>query len=134
MTAGNEWLDAFAAFCRTDDIAVDFISTHYYPTDPFGKTDTDTVSQLADSPPGVMRQRAEEARKVAVARPLYYTEWSISSNPRDPLHDSSFAAALATRVVMSVDDVVDGYSYWTFFRTSSRRTTFRACRSTAASG
>lgn len=114
VTSGNEWLDAFAAFCRTDDIAVDFISTHYYPTDPFGKTDTDTVSQLADSPPGVMRQRAAEARKVAGGLALYYTEWSISSNPRDPFHDSSFAAALATRIVMSVDDVVDGYSYWTF--------------------
>ena len=61
-----------------------------------------------------MRTRAEEARAVAAHRPLYYTEWSISSNPRDPLHDGAFAAALAVRIALSVDDVVDGYSYWTF--------------------
>ena len=114
VSAGNDWLDAFTAFCTNEKVEFDFISTHYYPTDPFGSTDTDTVSQLADSPPGVMRKRAEEARTVAGKLPLYYTEWSISSNPRDPFHDASFAAALATRIVMSVDDVVDGYSYWTF--------------------
>ena len=61
-----------------------------------------------------MRKKALEARDAAPDRPLYYTEWSISSNPRDPQHDSSFAAALAVRIAMSVDDVVDGYSWWTF--------------------
>ncbi|MEO8937354.1 MAG: hypothetical protein ABI277_06440 [Burkholderiaceae bacterium] len=46
VTSGNEWLDAFAGYGRTGDIAIDFVSTHYYPTDPFGKTETATVSQL----------------------------------------------------------------------------------------
>jgi xylan 1,4-beta-xylosidase len=113
-TAGNAWLPEFRAFCADGGVAVDFISTHYYPTDPFGAIDTDTVTQLEHSPPDVMRTRALEARQAAGALPLYYTEWSISSNPRDPLHDSSFAAALAVRIAMSVDEVVDGYSYWTF--------------------
>jgi xylan 1,4-beta-xylosidase len=72
------------------------------------------VTQLEHSPPGVMRTRALEARAAAGRLPLYYTEWSISSNPRDPMHDSAFAAALAVRIAMSVDDVVDGYSWWTF--------------------
>ncbi|MEO8755718.1 MAG: beta-xylosidase, partial [Casimicrobiaceae bacterium] len=114
VTAGNGWLDDFTAYCKRKDVPFDFVSTHYYPTDPFGAIDSDTITQLEHSPPGVMRQRASEARAVAGTLPLYYTEWSISSNPRDPFHDSSFAAALATRIVMSVDDVVDGYSYWTF--------------------
>jgi xylan 1,4-beta-xylosidase len=114
VTAGNAWLEEFKAACASSNAAIDFISTHYYPTDPFGAIDTDTESQLADSPPGVMRTRALEARAAAGALPLYYTEWSISSNPRDPFHDGSFAAAFAARVAMSVDDVVDGYSYWTF--------------------
>ena len=114
VSAGNAWLVEFAAFCADEKVEADFISTHYYPTDPFGAIDTDTMTQLEHSPPGVMRQRAVEARVVAAHRPLYYSEWSISSNPRDPLHDSSFAAALAVRIAMSVDDVVDGYSYWTF--------------------
>jgi xylan 1,4-beta-xylosidase len=114
VTAGNAWLDEFVAYCAKAAAPVDFITTHYYPTDPFGMIDADTITQLEHSPPGVMRQRALEARKSAASLPLYYTEWSISSNPRDPFHDSSFAAALAVRIAMSVDEVVDGYSYWTF--------------------
>jgi xylan 1,4-beta-xylosidase len=114
VTAGNAWLPEFSAFCAAEAVACDFISTHYYPTDPFGAIDTDTVTQLEHAPPDVMRTRAVEARAVAAHRPLFYTEWSISSNPRDPLHDGAFAAALAVRIAMSVDDVVDGYSYWTF--------------------
>jgi xylan 1,4-beta-xylosidase len=113
-TAGNAWLPEFVAYCAGADAALDFITTHYYPTDPFGAIDADTTTQLEHSPPGVMRTRALEARAAAGALPLYYTEWSISSNPRDPFHDSSFAAALAVRTAMSVDEVVDGYSYWTF--------------------
>ncbi|RYX96427.1 MAG: beta-xylosidase [Comamonadaceae bacterium] len=113
-TAGNAWLPEFTAFCAKAGVPYDFISTHYYPTDPFGAIDTDTITQLEHSPPGVMRTRALEARQAAGSKPLYYTEWSISSNPRDPFHDGSFAAALATRIALDVDDVVDGYSYWTF--------------------
>lgn len=113
-TAENAWLDEFTAFCRGKSLPLDFVSTHYYPTDAFGKPGSDIVTQLAHSPPGVMRQRAIEARAAADGLPLYYTEWSISSNPRGSLHDTSFAAAFAVRIAMSVDDVVDGYSYWTF--------------------
>lgn len=114
VSSGNAWLEDFINFCTTAKVPYDFLSTHYYPTDPFGAIDSDTVTQLEHSPPAIMRQKAVEARAVAGELPLYYTEWSISSNPRDPFHDRSFAAAFAARIIMSVDDVVDGYSYWTF--------------------
>ena len=61
-----------------------------------------------------MRDRARDARKAAGAKPLYYTEWNITSNPRDPMHDGPFCAALATQFMLSVDDVVDAYSWWVF--------------------
>jgi xylan 1,4-beta-xylosidase len=73
-TAANAWLAEFNAFCAANACPPDFLSTHYYPTDAFGSVDTDTVSQLADAPPGVMRDRALEARAAAGAKPLYYTE------------------------------------------------------------
>ena len=113
-TAQNAWVVEFLDFCEKNKLPSDFISTHYYPTDAFGKVDTDTVSQLADAPHNVMRQRAKETRTHAKSRPVYYTEWSISSNPRDPFHDEPFAAALVTNILMNVDSLVDGYSYWTF--------------------
>ena len=113
-TAANAWLDDFNRFCDANACHADFISTHYYPTDAFGSVHTDTVSQLADAPMSVMRDRALEARAAAGARPLYYTEWNITSNPRDPMHDGPFCAALAARFMLSVDDLVDAFSWWTF--------------------
>jgi xylan 1,4-beta-xylosidase len=113
-TAANGWLDDFERFCKANGCRADFISTHYYPTDAFGSVDTDTVSQLADAPPHVLRERAREARAAAGARPLYYTEWNITSNPRDEMHDGPFCAALAARFALDVDDLVDAASWWTF--------------------
>jgi xylan 1,4-beta-xylosidase len=113
-TAQNAWIDEFVQFCESHHIPADFISTHFYPTDAFGEIGADTITQLEHAPIGVMRERALAARAQSGDRPLYYTEWNITSNPRDPLHDQSFAGALAVRIAMSVDDVVDAYGYWTF--------------------
>lgn len=114
VTAENAWLDDFTAHCKQAEAPIDFMSTHYYPTDAFGQIDSDTVTQLEHAPRDIMRTKALEARTAAGPLPLYYTEWNTSSNPRDPQHDGPETAALATRIVMSVDDVVDGYSWWTF--------------------
>ena len=113
-TAQSAWLPEFDAFCQANHCAPDFLSTHYYPTDAFGEIGADTATQLQHAPPGVMRERATEARKVAGNRPLYYTEWNITSNPRDALHDGAFCAALAVKLTMSVDDLVDAWSWWVF--------------------
>jgi xylan 1,4-beta-xylosidase len=113
-TAANEWIPEFTQFCKARNLPVDFVSTHLYPTDALGQVDSDTTAQLAKAPLDGMRAHALAARDQAGGKPLLYTEWNTTSNPRDPLHDSSFSAALATRIVMSVDEVVDAYSYWTF--------------------
>jgi xylan 1,4-beta-xylosidase len=113
-TADNKWIPEFLGFCRTNAVPVDFISTHHYPTDAFGKPGADTVTQLQHSPRGMMKNQASIARQEAGSLPLYYTEWNISSNPRDPMHDEPFAAAFATKIVMDAHGLVQGYSYWTF--------------------
>jgi xylan 1,4-beta-xylosidase len=113
-TAQNEWIEPFLNFCEKNKLPADFVSTHYYPTDAFGQIGADTMTQLANAPRDVMRQRAETVRGQAGERPLYYTEWNISSNPRDPLHDQPFAAAYAVHILMSVSSLVSGYSFWTF--------------------
>jgi xylan 1,4-beta-xylosidase len=113
-TAQNAWVEDFLKFCKDNKLPADFVSTHFYPTDAFGEIGADTITQLEHAPLDVMRSRALSAKEQAGGRPLLYTEWNITSNPRDPLHDQSFAAALAVRIAMSVDDVVDAYSYWTF--------------------
>lgn len=113
-TAQNAWIPDFVAFCQKHDLPPDFVTTHYYPTDAFGKIGADTETQLANAPRDVMLERVMEARTEAGERPLYYTEWNVSSNPRDPLHDLAFAAAYVARILMNVSELVQGYSFWTF--------------------
>jgi xylan 1,4-beta-xylosidase len=113
-TAQNAWIEEWLSFCEANSLPADFVTTHYYPTDAFGEIGADTETQLANAPKDVMQQRAQESRNRAQGKPLYYTEWNVSSNPRHDMHDLPSAAAYATRIVMSVHGLVDGYSFWTF--------------------
>src|SRR6185437_13363113 len=110
-TADNEWIPEFLAYCSTNSVPVDFVSTHHYPTDAFGKQGMDTLGELAHTSAGVMREQAAKVRSQAGSHPLLYTEWNTSSDSRDPLHDQSFAAAFATRIVMEGHGLADCYSF-----------------------
>jgi xylan 1,4-beta-xylosidase len=113
-TADNAWIGDFREYCRANDLPADFISTHHYPTDDFGKPGDDTETQLSKSKRSALRQEARVARKQAGDLPLYYTEWCTSSNPRDPMHDDSYAAAFIVKTILEANGLVQGYSYWTF--------------------
>lgn len=114
VTAQNAWIDEFVDYCEKAGVPPDFISTHTYPTDALGKPGDDTRTALSKGHLGILRERAEKTRKQAGDRPLYYTEWSTSSNPRDDLHDESYAAAYVTQAMLNMGSLVDAYSYWTF--------------------
>lgn len=113
-TAMTAWVDELLDYCEQNRLPVDFISTHIYPTDPLGFEGADTEEQLANSPRHLMRDRAKLVHELARGRPVYFTEWNISSNPRDHYHDEPFAAAYAAKIVLETDPFVDGYSFWTF--------------------
>ena len=113
-TADNAWVDDFLAFCKKNSLPVDFISTHHYPTDNFGKPGDDTEAQLAESKRSALRDEAQIVRKQAGDLPVYYTEWCTSSNPRDAMHDDPYAAAFIMKTVLEQNGLVQGYSYWTF--------------------
>ncbi len=113
-TATNDWIEEFIAFCTQNGLPADFISTHHYPTDAFGKPGDDTETQLSLSKRSVLREQTAKARQQAAGRPLYYTEWSSSSNPRDALHDEPYAASFLAKTIMEATGLVEAYSYWTF--------------------
>ncbi len=113
-SADNAWIPPFVDFCRSHRLPADFVSTHHYPTDAFGKPGDDTETQLSESRRSVLREEATVAHRQADGIPLYYTEWSSSSNPRDPLHDETYAAAFIVKTVLEANGLVAGYSYWTF--------------------
>ena len=113
-TAMTAWIDDLIDYCEKSRLPVDFITTHIYPTDPLGFEGADTEEQLANSPRPLLRDHAQQVREQSGARPVYFTEWNMSSNPRDHYHDEPFAAAYVAKIVLETDPFVDGYSYWTF--------------------
>lgn len=113
-TARSGWIEEFVDFCEGHKVPADFISTHQYPTDALGNEDDDTEIQLFESQRGLMREVAQDTRRRARGRPVYYTEWNSSSSPRDPLHDESYAAAFAVATILEARGLVEGYSFWTF--------------------
>jgi len=113
-TAANGWLDEFLDFCDRTGTPVDFLSTHHYPDDGFGKDGDAPETKLAAGRRGVLREQAAETRRRARGRPVYYTEWSTTSGIRDPLHDGPYAAAFVTKTVLEAAGLVEGYSHWTF--------------------
>jgi xylan 1,4-beta-xylosidase len=113
-TANNDWIDEFVDHCEKRRLTLDFISTHHYPTDAFGKPGDDTITQLSLSRRSVLREQVQTVRRQAKLYPVYYTEWNTSSNARDPMHDEPYAAAFIVKTVMEANGYVDGYSFWTF--------------------
>jgi xylan 1,4-beta-xylosidase len=112
-TARSEWIEEFVEFCERNKVPADFISTHQYPTDGF-EGEGNTEVQLFKSQRGIMRERAQDTRRYAGERPVYYTEWNSSANSRDPLHDEPYAAAFAVSTILEAKGLVEGYSFWTF--------------------
>jgi xylan 1,4-beta-xylosidase len=113
-TAKGEWIEAFLNFCDTNHLAADFVSTHHYPTDALGSVGKDTMTQLAHSQRSILREWGQDTNCRSRRRPLYYTEWNSSSNPRDPLHDEPYTAAVIVKTMMEASGLVDGYSFWAF--------------------
>src|SRR5688572_528775 len=113
-TARDGWIADFLGFCEAVQAPVDFVTTHHYPTDASGHPDDDTETQLASSQRGILREWTQDTRRRAGTRPVYYTEWNCSSNPRDPRHDEPYAAAFAAKTALEASDLVQGYGFWTF--------------------
>jgi len=113
-TAANAWLPEFLDFCEHNRLPADFVSTHHYPNDPLWSDAQDTESELAGGQRGVMREWTRTAHQQARGRPLLYTEWNASSNPRYPRQDEPYAATFALKTVLEAADLVEAYSFWTF--------------------
>ena len=118
-TAGNAWIPELIDFCTTNKVPLDFISTHTYGVkqgflDLTGNVGV-IVSRDKDAVSGDMIRTRETIKKSNTPNlPLYYTEWSSSYTPTDPIHDSYFEAAYILDKIKKASGYADGMSYWTF--------------------
>ena len=101
-TSVNAWITPFVNFCKDNDVPVDFVSTHHYPSDdPLGSFGMNGPGFKAPSmsPDGMKDLSPEEIQKI-VKR---FTKPRENKNPREIL--SLIAQTLAYN-----HDLVEGYS------------------------
>jgi xylan 1,4-beta-xylosidase len=113
-TAKNQWIEDFVTYTSHHHLPADFISTHHYPTDALGDDAQNTEKELAGSRRSILRQWAQDTARRAEHLPVFYTEWNASSNPHDARHDQPYTAPVVIRTMLQAQNLVKGYSYWTF--------------------
>lgn len=99
---GGEWIVEFREFCERNRVAHDFVSVHHFACDPAEEPVARNGWRLA----------AQRAREEAGDKPLFYTAWNPSSNPREPLHDDPYAAAFIVKSVLETRGLADCLIYW----------------------
>jgi xylan 1,4-beta-xylosidase len=118
-TAGAAWVPALIQHTTQSGVPLDFITTHTYGVDggfldEHGQSDT----KLSSSPDAIVgdvrrvRQQIDHSTKPGL--PLYFSEWSTSYTPRDPVHDSYVSAAYVLSKLKASEGMAQGMSYWTF--------------------
>jgi xylan 1,4-beta-xylosidase len=118
-TAGAAWVPEFLAHVKQSGAKIDFVTTHTYGVqggflDEEGKSDT----KLDPSPDAIVgdvrRVREQIAASAFPVLPLYFTEWSTSYTPRDPVHDSYISAPYILTKLKASQGLLQGMSYWTY--------------------
>jgi len=118
-TAGAAWVPEFLAHVKQSGAPIDFVTTHTYGVqggflDEQGKSDT----KLDPSPDAIIgdvrRVREQISASAFPGLPLYFTEWSTSYTPRDPVHDSYVSAPYILTKLKASEGLLQGMSYWTY--------------------
>jgi xylan 1,4-beta-xylosidase len=118
-TAGAAWVPEFLGYAANRGIPVDFVATHTYGVDGgFLDEKGQDDNRLSTNPDAVVGDVRRVREQIAASKfpslPLFFTEWSASYNPRDPVHDSYISAAYILTKLRATRTFAQGMSYWTF--------------------
>jgi xylan 1,4-beta-xylosidase len=118
-TAGGGWVPELLAHVKQSGAPIDFVSTHSYGVDggfldEKGVSDTKLVASPNAIVGDIRRVRQEISASPFPDLPLYFTEWSASYTPRDPVHDSYISAPYVLSKLKASQGLLQGMSYWTY--------------------
>lgn len=117
-TAGRGWIRETINFAASNQVPLDFISTHDYGVKGIGFDQGGQQLQLVAEPgaivDGVRDSRGQITSSALPKLPLHYTEWSTSYSSRDPIHDSYVSAPYILSKLKGAEGYADSLSYWTF--------------------
>jgi xylan 1,4-beta-xylosidase len=107
------------AYADSQKLPVDFITTHTYGVDGgFLDEEGQGDNKLSRNPDAIVgdvrRVREQIQASSRPGLPLFFTEWSTSYSPRDPIHDDYLSAAYILSKLRRSEGLAQGMSYWTY--------------------
>ena len=114
----SPWMEEFIAFCEKENLPLDFVTTHPYPTDYALDPETGHArgaTRYANSTKDDMNYlRKVLAQSKYPTAEIHLTEWSTSPNSRDNMHDHLPPAAYIMKTNLDCIGLANSLSYWTF--------------------
>ena len=114
----SPWMEEFIAFCTKENLPLDFISTHPYPTDYALDPETGrargAVRYVNSTKDDMNWLRKILANSNYPNAEIHLTEWSTSPSSRDGMHDQLPPAAFILKVNLDCIGLANSLSYWTF--------------------
>jgi xylan 1,4-beta-xylosidase len=110
------WGKEFLAACQSEQLPLDFFSTHPYPT--VHTVDLTGKAEMTWGGPDRLLTDLAGARDTLVLGGYpdierHYTEWSSSPSPRDRTHDTAFMAPFIVRNCWLGRGFTNSLSFWT---------------------
>lgn len=122
-TAATGWISEFLEHCASQQVSLDFVSTHLYPMDEpirYG-----TLEASPHRPGEFFADGVRQVRELVDDSPftgleIHWTEWNAQhALDRDsvtfsdnPYVDSLYGGAFVARSCVELDDVCDSLAYW----------------------
>lgn len=112
------WIEDFLKYCKKENLSVDFVSCHPYPTDYAFNPETGKGKGLTRYVQSVKEDLEWLNRTIAKSDfpdvELHLTEWHTSPSSRDAMHDRLPAAAYIVKSNLDCIGLTNSLALWTF--------------------
>lgn len=111
------WIEDFLAFCKNNNLPVDFVSYHHYPV-AVAIDENDNILIICNDEDstyqGLKRVRDVVMRTNYKDAEIIISEWNSSFSARDLVHDTMYKAPFVIHNVLKCLGLVDALGWWVF--------------------
>lgn len=111
------WMEDFLSYCENNNLPVDFVSYHYYPTSSYADEKGNVTIFYKDENStymGLKRLRDVVMRSGFKSAEIIIGEWNSSFSHKDLVHDTMYKAPFIIHNVVKCRGLVDALGYWVF--------------------